>query len=153
MDRLMRHHMVIAVDGSENSRRAVEYVGSFLGGLAGYTVTLLNIIHAPEGDYFSSPQERERWIGAGREKAEKWLAGYRDLLVAEGFSPGDVAIRIAQRDGPSLARLILEELASLDAGTIVVGRQGLSPKEEFLFGSVSRQIVSHVRRRTVWVVQ
>jgi nucleotide-binding universal stress UspA family protein len=153
MNRVSPHRIVIAVDGSENSRRAVAYVGRLLGGVPGFAVTLLNVIHTPDADFFSSPGKRDRWVETSRKKAERWLSGYRDRLIADGIEPGDVTIRTAQRDGPSLARLILDELAALGAGTIVVGRQGLSPKEEFLFGSVSRQIVSHVRNGTVWVVQ
>ncbi|WP_319405856.1 universal stress protein [uncultured Desulfosarcina sp.] len=153
MNRLKNNHIVIAVDGSENSRRAVAYVGELLGGLKGFMVTLLHVIHAPEEDFFSSPLERERWIKSGRKKVERWITEYRDMLVAVGVDAGDVSIRAIERDGPSLAQLILAEMQFLEAGTIVLGRQGLSPKEEFLFGSVSKQIVSHARNCTVWVVQ
>lgn len=145
--------IVIAVDGSENSLRAVAYVGRLLAGCQGFTVTLLHVIHAPEEDFFASPQERERWIQSGRKKVAKWLGDYRDMLVDHGIDPEKVTIHTVERDGPSLARLILAEMSALDAGTIVVGRQGLSRKEEFLFGSVSKQIVSHARNCTVWVVQ
>jgi nucleotide-binding universal stress UspA family protein len=141
------------VDGSENSRRAVAYVGGLIGSRPGFTVTLLHVIHAPEEDFFSSAQERERWVNSGRKKVEAWITDYRRLLIADGVDPGDVSIRAVERDGPSLARLILAEMTVLDAVTIVVGRQGLSRKEEFLFGSVSKQIVSHARNCTVWVVQ
>ncbi|MBR9987333.1 MAG: universal stress protein [Desulfosarcina sp.] len=153
MNPIRNNHVVIAVDGSENSRRAVAYVGGLIGGLTGFTVTLLHVIHAPEEDFFSSPQERERWVKSGRKKVEAWITDYRDLLVADGVDAGDVSIRAVERDGPSLARLILAEMTVLKAGTIVLGRQGLSRKEEFLFGSVSKQIVSHARNCTVWVVQ
>lgn len=149
----MNNRIVIAVDGSENSRRAVDYVGRLLGGRLGFLITLLHVIHAPEEDFFASPQEREKWVKSGRKKVEKWLSDYRDLLVAGGFRTGDVSIHTVERDGPSLATLILAEMLSLKAGTLVVGRQGLSRKEEFLFGSVSKQIVSHARQCTVWVVQ
>jgi nucleotide-binding universal stress UspA family protein len=152
MNGLKNKHIVIAVDGSENSRRAVAYVGELLGGQKGFTVTLLHVIHAPEEDFFASPQERERWVKSGRKKVERWMTEYRDMLIAGGFA-GDVFMRAAERDGPSLARLILAEMTVLEAGTIVLGRQGLSRKEEFLFGSVSKQIVSHARNCTVWVVQ
>ncbi|WP_372682861.1 universal stress protein [Desulfosarcina sp.] len=153
MNPMRKNHIVIAVDGSENSRRAVAYVSGLIGGLTGFTVTLLHVIHAPEEDFFSSPQERERWVNSGRKKVEAWITDYRGLLIAAGVDAGDVSIRAVERDGPSLARLILAEVTSLEAGTIVLGRQGLSRKEEFLFGSVSKQIVSHARNCTVWVVQ
>ncbi|MCJ7616010.1 MAG: universal stress protein, partial [Desulfobacterales bacterium] len=37
--------------------------------------------------------------------------------------------------------------------TVVVGRQGLSRTEEFLFGSTSSKIVNYARNCTVWVVE
>jgi hypothetical protein len=55
--------------------------------------------------------------------------------------------------GPSPVRLILSERASLAAGIVLAGRQGLSLKEAFQFGSVSRQIVSDARHGTLWVLQ
>jgi nucleotide-binding universal stress UspA family protein len=149
----MHHRIVIAVDGSENSKRAVAYVGGLLGGLDGFRLTLLHVIHAPEEDFFSSPRERERWIQSGRKKVERWITEYRDMLIAGGVEAGAVSIQTVERDGPSLARLILAEMTFLEAGTIVLGRQGITRKEEFLFGSVSKQIVSHARNCTVWVVQ
>jgi len=41
----------------------------------------------------------------------------------------------------------------MKCSTIVLGRQGLSRSEEFLFGSVSSKIVNHARDCTVWVVE
>ncbi|MEE4112011.1 MAG: universal stress protein [Desulfobacteraceae bacterium] len=153
MNPTRNNHIVIAVDGSENSRRAVAYVGGLIGGRTGFTVTLLHVIHAPEEDFFASPPERERWVKSGRKKVDSWTTDYRDLLIADGVDAGDTSILTVERDGPSLAQLILAEMTRLEAGTIVLGRQGLSRKEEFLFGSVSKQIVSHARNCTVWVVQ
>lgn len=146
------NHIVIAVDGSENACRAVEYVGGMLGGWQKVRVTLLHILHAPEEDYFSCSAERERWIQSGRKKAMGWLDDYRRMLLGHGMDSARVSVVIAERDGPSLSRLILNETGAMGAGTIVVGRQGLTRKEEFLFGSVSKQIVSHARKCTVWVV-
>ncbi len=148
-----QHHIVIAADASGNSLRAVAYVGEILGQMPGFKITLLNVIHAPDEDFFPSERERDRWIKAGRVNISGQMSHYRDLLIACGCHPDRVHILIVERDGPSLAHLILTELTRLDAGTVVVGRQGLSRKEEFLFGSVSRQIVSHFRDGAVWVVQ
>jgi len=52
-----------------------------------------------------------------------------------------------------LAECILAERDQLEYGTLVVGRKGLSPSEEFLFGSTSGKIVRIARNCTVWVVQ
>jgi nucleotide-binding universal stress UspA family protein len=51
-----------------------------------------------------------------------------------------------------MAECILSERDETQYDTIVVGRQGLSRKEQFLFGSISSKIVSHAGNCTVWVV-
>ena len=100
MNAVGNNHVVIAVDGSENSRRAVAYAGCLIGSRKGFTVTLLHVIHAPEEDFFLSPQERERWINSDRKKVDRWITEYRELLITGGVEDGDVSIRTVERDGP-----------------------------------------------------
>lgn len=144
--------ILVAVDDSQNAERAVAYVGSLLGGLAGVRVTLLHVIPEPEEDYFPKLADKERWLAAYRERMAAVLERYRAILRESGFAEEAVATLVRQRFCPSMAECILSELNAGGHGTIVVGRQGLSRKEEFLFGSVSSKIVSHARRCTVWVV-
>jgi nucleotide-binding universal stress UspA family protein len=145
--------LLIAVDASDNARRAVEYVARLLGGVAGFTVTLLHVIDNPDEDYFATPEEKQNWLVRTRERMAEVLASYRQVLLDAGFAPEAVRERTELRDCPSMAECILAERDSARFGTIVVGRQGISRSEEFLFGSVSSKIVHHARNCTVWVVQ
>mgnify|MGYP001767245617 CR=1 FL=1 len=145
-------NVLIAVDESENARRAVAYVGSLLGRAEGFRATLLHVISLPEEDYFERAEQKEKWLEDHRRKAADFLERYRGELIAAGFDGSMVRVRSPQRHCPSIAECILEELDRSEYGTIVVGRQGLSRKEEFLFGSVSSKIVSHARNCAVWVV-
>lgn len=145
--------ILIAVDDSDNARRAVAYVGRMLEGLAGVRVTLLHIIPLPEEDYFATDQERESWLARHRQRMEGLLEDGRRMLLAHGFAPENVDTRITLRDCPSMAGCILDERSRRAYGTIVVGRQGLSRSEEFLFGSISSKIVTHARDCAVWVVE
>jgi nucleotide-binding universal stress UspA family protein len=145
-------NVLLAVDDSENARRAVAYVGFMLGGLEGFRVTLLHVISEPEEDYFARVEEKERWLNDYRRKIESLLTDYRRELIAAGFPEVAIQIRSPQRHCPSIAECILLELDQTECGTIVVGRQGLSRKEEFLFGSVSSKIVGRARNCAVWVV-
>ena len=52
-------NILIAVDESENSRRAVSNVAQFLGGIEGFKVTILHVIPIPEEDIFPNSTERE----------------------------------------------------------------------------------------------
>ena len=152
-EKIYNKNILIAVDASENARRAVSYVGQFLGGLEGFKVTILHVVPEPEEDYFSTSDEKEKWLTQYRQKIDAMLEDSRQLLIKNGFEPENVAIRSTLRYCPSMAACILSERDQAEYSTIVVGRQGLSRREEFLFGSISSKIVNHARNCTVWVVE
>ena len=146
-------NILIAVDESDNSRRAVSYVGQLIGGIEGFSVTLLHVINEPEEDFFPNETEKEHWIERQLEKINEQLAFYKQMLVESGFDENSVSTRSTLRYCPSMAQCILAEREAVAFSTIVVGRQGLSRSEEFLFGSISSKIVNHARNCTVWVVE
>ena len=149
----LNKNILIAVDDSENSRRAVRYVGYLLGNMEGIHITLLHVIPEPEEDYFPEDEQKKQWLTKYREKLDSILEEYSQMLVADGFKKNAIEKRLTLRYCPSMAECILAERDERLYGTIVVGRQGLSRKEEFLFGSISSKIVNHARRCTVWVVE
>lgn len=107
----------------------------------------------PEEDFFPTSADKDKWLSEYTLKVDAMLKNYRQILIGEGFEPADVSVRSTLRYCPSLAECILMERKQLKCSTIVVGRQGLSRSEEFLFGSVSSKIVNHARDCTVWVVE
>ena len=150
---LLNKNFLIAVDDSDNSLRAVQYAGYLLSEMKGIHVTLLHVIPEPEEDYFTEEEQKRQWLEKYREKMETVLDDYRSILISKGL-PGDaVETRLPMRYCPSMAECILTERDDRQYGTIVVGRHGLSRKEEFLFGSISSKIVNHARHCTVWVVE
>jgi len=152
-EKVFNKNILIAVDESENVHRAVSYVGQLLGGLPGFKVTVLHVVPEPEDDYFPTAAQKEEWLSKYVQKIEVLLEACRQTLIGKGFDPKDVNVRSTLRYCPSTAECILSERAETQYSTIVVGRQGLSRSEEFLFGSVSSKIVNHARNCTVWVVE
>ena len=152
-EKVFNKNILIAVDESENARRAVLYVGNLLGGFPGFKVTILHVIPEPEEDYFHLAEEKDVWFNQHTKKVETMLADYRQLLIEKGFAPEDVTVRTTIRYCPSMAKCILSERDETGYSTIVLGRQGLSRSEEFLFGSISSKIVNHARKCSVWVVE
>ena len=146
-------NILIAVDESENARRAVLYVAQLLEGAEGFSVTILHVINEPEEDYFPTTDEKEKWLSQYKKKADKMLEDYRQILLQRDFDQSAVSVRSTLRYCPSMAQCILEERDETEYSTVVVGRQGLSRSEEFLFGSVSSKIVNYARNCTVWVVE
>ncbi|MDX2454105.1 universal stress protein [Desulfosarcina sp.] len=146
-------NILIAVDESENASRAVSYVGQMLAGVLGFKVIVLHVISQPEEDFFSTAAEKDTWLGQYKLKVDAMLKNYRKRLIGDGIEPQDVSVRSRLRYCPSLTECILAERSQMNCSTIVVGRQGISRSEEFLFGSVSSKIVNHARDCTVWVVE
>lgn len=149
----INRNILIAVDASENSRRAVKYVGNLLGDIKGFKATLLHVIREPEEDEFPDPGEKDKWYQEHRRHVNRMLAEYRGMLMDAGFEDANVSTRSSLRYCPSMAECILAEMDSLEYATLVVGRRGLSLKEEFLFGSISNKIVRIARNCAVWVVE
>ena len=152
-EKTFNKNILIAVDDSENARRAVSYVSQILAGVKGFKILILHVISQPEEDYFPTSDEKEKWLSKYQLKVHAMLENYRQMLIRNDFDPDDIWVRSTLRYCPSLSECILAEQDKTQYSTIVVGRQGLSRSEEFLFGSVSSKIVNHARNCTVWVVE
>lgn len=152
-ERIFNKNILIAVDDSDNSRRAVSYVAQLLGGTGGFRVAILHVIPEVEEDYFRTTDEKEKWLSQYTQQVEAMLEDYRQILIQGGFDANDVSVRSPLRYCPSMAECILAERDETEYHTLVVGRQGISRSEEFLFGSVSSKIVYHAKNCTVWIVE
>jgi len=78
-------------------------------------------------------------------KSKIVLDNCRNTLIGSGFENDTVEGRMMAGDFPSVAQAISDEALALGAGTIVLGRRGISKKEEFIFGSTSNKIL-HSRK-------
>lgn len=152
-EKVANSHVLVAVDESESSLRAVAYVGEMLNDLKELTVYVIHIINEPEQDFFRHMKEKEGWIADQKAAAEKFLNHYRDVLMEKGISEEKIVIQHKVRYCPSVAECILTEKNTLNCKTVVIGRKGVSREEEFLFGSVSNKIIHQARNCTVWVVE
>ncbi|HAK60955.1 MAG TPA: universal stress protein [Nitrospiraceae bacterium] len=146
-------HVLIAVDQTENSKRAVLYVADFLGGNPGFRATLLSVVPKPEEDLFENEEERSAWAKEKVTAANALLNRYREVLIHSGFPEDKVQIRSCVGEDKSLSEIILEYQCEMSCCTVVVGRHHKSKAEEFLFGSTSSQLVHRAENCAVWVVE
>jgi nucleotide-binding universal stress UspA family protein len=146
-------NILIAIDSSENAARAVAYVSDLIGGIPGFKITLLTLIAEPSEDYFAAGDERVRWLNEQKEAGGQVLESLRLSLMAAGFREEDVTAEVIVKECSSLAECILEEQEKRGCGTVVIGRRGISKKEEFLFGSTSNKILHSSKECSVWVVE
>lgn len=150
---MVERHIMVAVDSSDNARRAVLFVGDFFGCFEGFQVTLLHIILEPEATFFRDNDERQKWLGEKREEAKKIMGEYKHILVDAGFAKDKVNVRIDTMRAPSVADCIIKEQEEMKCCTIVIGRRGISKKEEFIFGSTSNRIIHEAKKCAVLVIE
>jgi len=150
---MVERHIMIAVDSSDNARRAVLFVGDFFGCYEGFQVTLLHIILEPEATFFRNNEERKKWLASQRAEAQKVMKGYKNILTDAGFPEDKINVRIDSMRAPSVADCIIKEQEEMKCCTIVIGRRGISKKEEFIFGSTSNKIIHEARKCAVLVIE
>jgi nucleotide-binding universal stress UspA family protein len=146
-------NILIAVDASENAKRAVVYVKDLLVGLPGFHITIATIIPQPPEDYFITEKEKNTWIENQNKAAQHILDDYHQIFIQADFREEDVVSHLVMKECSSLSECILDEQKRLLCGTVVIGRRGISRKEEFIFGSTSNKILHTARDCSVWVIE
>ena len=150
----MEPKVLVAIDLSENSLKAVEYVGKMLSCHKEVHITLLHIVKEPSQDIMPDPEERQSHVQKSRDKALAVMEKVARQLIAQNIPEKHVHLRIQIcRKQVSVADLILTEQKRGEYETIVVGRRGVSKREEFLFGSVSNSVMREAKGCAVWVVE
>lgn len=149
----MDKKILIAVDDSNDALKAVAYVAEFLGGIQGFSATVLHVIPEPEQGLFQTSQEKEQWQTDYERQANDFLEKYRHILVKSGFPPNKVSTCCTPSHCHSVSECILMEQQKSGFCTLVIGRKELSKSEEFLIGSVASKIVKHARDCAVWVAK
>ncbi len=149
----MQNKVLVAIDLSENSMKAVDYLGEMLSCHDTARVTLLHVIKEPSPDIVLDEDERKHCVERTRSETLAVMEKAGDRLTCRGIPQQHIQIKIQVCRKPvSVADLILHEQKTGAYQTIVIGRRGKSKREEFLFGSVSLRVVREARDCTVWVV-
>lgn len=150
----MTDKILIAIDLSENSLKAVDYVGRMTSCHPTVDITLLHVIKEPSPDIMPDEIERRSHVERLRSEVLGLMEAAAGRLVSNGIPEKQIHVKI-QVCGKSVrvSELVLHEQKEGGYGTVVVSRRGLSKKEEFLFGSVSSSVMREARRCTVWVVE
>ncbi len=156
--------MLLSIDGSECSLRAVEYTGKQFSGLADLQITLLHVLPYPpaplwDDGHIPTKEEKEdrekgieRWLAGQRAKTEPLFNKALSILTGAGIPPAQLAKKVIS-DSIDVAGSILEEARDGGYQTLVLGRRGLSPVKKVFMGSVTTKIISQGAGVAVCVVE
>ncbi len=156
--------MLIAIDGSKNALKAVDYVGHQFRGIDDLEITLLHVLpYVPtsfwdDGHILTSEEREERkkvvdkWLSNQQRALEPLFREAMEVLAGRGIKSHQVTTKSIS-DSADVAGSILEEARDGGYQTLVVGRCGLSPAKHFVMGSVTTKIINHGAGITVCVVE
>jgi nucleotide-binding universal stress UspA family protein len=155
----MEKKILVAIDDSENARRAVEFVANFF--IHDNKITLFNVIqdtatlcamNSPElTPYFTSQQssfclleeKKKKLVNEAMQKAKR-------ILLDAKFEEKNITIK-SEIKKSGVARDIIKEAKS-GYNAIVMGKRGLSGIKDFILGSVSQKVFHAAKDISVLVV-
>jgi nucleotide-binding universal stress UspA family protein len=162
--------ILVAVDDSEASTRAVRYVGSIVGRKRGFVARLLHVLNPlpPELREFRGAENGNEEVKLegeliekqepliARSESEAWPALERAKSILKKAGMPAEAIETEFWESVSrgdLANDILEVGRLNDCGTIVVGRESFSWLREMFHHHVADELVRKGQGFTLWVVE
>lgn len=152
-----RQKLLVAVDGSDQSREVVRYVA----GICAPKLTQVTLFHvlSPVSENFwdfnasaESPdtQSDREWHERCQAAMKAFMDGARQILSDNGFP--DQAVRIViQPRRVGIARDILQE-ARRGYRAVAVGKTGRNPITRLVMGSVAGKLVTALKEVTLWLV-
>ncbi|UCF91971.1 MAG: universal stress protein [Desulfobacterales bacterium] len=149
-------NIIVALDGSKGSMRAVDYLCSFVDKFDGNVILLhaMRRIGFPESspgqDNPFEEVEKTVWEDA-RQLIEPFMDQAKARLVEAGVKQDNIMLKIAT-GVPSRAGALIEEAQNSRCGSIMVGRTGVSQVEDFNIGRVCNKVVQRAKDMAVWVV-
>jgi nucleotide-binding universal stress UspA family protein len=130
--------IVVGVDGSDHSRRALEWAIREAG-LRGAALTVL-AVHQVAGNHWTGNPEiypaDQPATAVVRRAAEDAV----QQAVSQAGAPGPASVTVRAVSGLPAQELVA---ASSDADLVVVGSRGGGGFAKLVLGSVSNQVVSH----------
>ena len=151
----MRHRILLAIDGSDASMKAVEYVADVICQCRAAEITLFYVIEDLTALYRYASFEGV-WEYGSLEKSllemgKKTVERRRDEVEEKIFNPAKIILverktipdyltihtKLAADTHRDIAQAIIEEVERGGYRTVVLGRRGRSALKEFLLGSVT----------------
>jgi nucleotide-binding universal stress UspA family protein len=146
--------ILVAVDGSESSLRAVDHVSFMIGDNPDIEITMLHITPRLR-DYctieFDEEGDEIRDVITSSDK--KCVESFY-VHASKRFKEGGLKesqIHIKQLESKlKIGSMIVEEVEKSGYSTVVVGRRGIN--NSFFLGSVSRYVLTNTKDCAVWLV-
>jgi len=146
--------LMLAVDGSETSLRAVDHLSFMVGGNDKIKLTLFHVTPTLRDycviDFDEKESDIEEIIARGARRCiDHFYAHAQRKFKEAGVHENQIELKVVKRT-VDIGKAILDHARNGDYGTVVIGRRGVN--EAFFMGSVSRYVLDKTSGRAMWVV-
>jgi nucleotide-binding universal stress UspA family protein len=146
--------ILMAVDGSECSLRAVDHLSFMVGQNPNVTVTLFHVVPRFRDccviDFDEKETDVQQVLAQGDKRCiDRFYTHAQKKFREGGIQEKQIEIKVTKR-AMNVGKAILDEARKGNYGTVVVGRRGAS--KAFFMGSVSRYVLDRISNRALWLV-
>ena len=135
----MLSKILVPVDGSENSFRALEHAIFLSRKIEGTQTTVTHIIEGPPSVYIYSPKVMEKVRADYKSESTKILERCKDMANKSGINIHTVLI-----EGDPASKIIrYSEMEKFDI--IIIGSRGTGHFKEMILGSISNKVLHHAK--------
>lgn len=149
------NHILVAVDGSESSLRAVDHLSFIAGGTPDVKISFFHVTPRLKDvcpvDFDDAEAETFEDIVRRGDKAciDRFFSHAQKMLKDAGVNENQIEVESVEGVF-RVGKVILEAYRKGGFGALVIGRRGMGKK--FFTGSVSRQIINQFSNGALWVV-
>ncbi|KAL3308219.1 hypothetical protein Ciccas_013254 [Cichlidogyrus casuarinus] len=145
----MKRKVLIPVDHSEHSTRAIRWYLDNMASVATDDVTMVSIVEAKmkidlnsdKVDYDTLADELKTKFVEAQKKLVAAADSYRFMITTAGFNTGEVHHQIIAGNKPGEAICSHAKEAGMDV--VVIGNRGLGTMKRAILGSVSEYVLHH----------
>ncbi|MDE4084719.1 universal stress protein [Planococcus maritimus] len=132
----MYQHILVAIDGSDHSKRAAHHAIQLVADTPEAQATIICAV-----DYGKSEKESNRGLTSEQIIAatHEHMAPFEDLFHQAGVRVKSIIVQGAP--GPAIVSHANEHPYDL----VIIGSRGLNLVQEFVLGSVSHKVAKHVK--------
>ncbi len=156
--------ILIAVDDSEGSLKAVEHVGRQFAGVGDLQITLFHVLLGEppqfwdDGHLLTEEEKKarkmvvEKWVSNQKTRLEPIFQKATEALTRGGISQSQISTKFTSDSIDVIPQCILAEAKAGGYQTLVIGRCSRSRTMHFLLGSIANQVVNAAEGLAVYVV-
>jgi nucleotide-binding universal stress UspA family protein len=131
--------MLVPVDGSENSFRALEHAIFLKTKLQEAQITVVYIIEDPPTVYIYSPKIMEKLHADSKSESLKILERCKEMANKSGININTLLL-----EGDPASKIIgYSEREKFDL--IIIGSRGMGKFKEMILGSISNKVLHHAK--------